>query len=408
MNFSLISFLAWRYLTRTNSNSRINIVTILSCITISLATFCLTLQLCVSDGFDKALTEKMQSIYPQLTIEAPADQSFEYETIKKRLYHHCPAIKTTAPAHTKRIVIKAVDQQTPSVVTLKAIDPLLEPTVSSIENKLENKTTLKDAMSHNKIIIGSKLAEFHDITVGDSCTLLFTSNESIDTNPKNFDSVTVTIGAIMYTGIIQYDKYSALCSLKTMAELLQESEITQIGIKLNSEVDEQITTKIIEDQFNFETHSWKTLYPALVAATKLQKYVMALLLLLMIIIATSTIIALIFMHITSKKRDIAVLKTLGMNDTKIVQLFTLMGAVIIIFSSLLGVLLALLTGFLLQKYPFITLPDAYFCSHLPVYIAWHTPLLVLLCTGVIGTLIAWFSAQITKKLNITHILRFES
>lgn len=407
MKFGPSWFLARRYLTGMSSNNRINTVSIVCFLSIFVGTVALTLQLFVSQGFEKVLTEKMQSIYPQLVLEAPQGHSFDYPTMqiifqekfKTRIIH-------TAPAHSKRVVIKPLTSNTPSAVVLKAVDPLLESSVSAIATKLENQVNLSDALNDKKIIIGKKLAEFYDLSVGDRCSLLYTADDEL-TEHDNFESTEVTIGALMETGIVQYDKYSIICSLNFMKTVLQEDALTLIGCTLQDGVNEAKITQELEQQFKCEVNSWKTLYPALVAATKLEKYVMSLLLGLMALLALTNVIALLFMQITQKKRDIALLQTLGMKQYQIVALFIFMGLLLVGSANVCGIIVALSIGFILQKYPFIQLPDAYFCSHLPVHITWQSTLFVFCIILLLGLLATWFSARSVKSMSITQTLRFE-
>jgi lipoprotein-releasing system permease protein len=408
MSLKISCFLAWRFIVGGYDSFRVSTVSKICFFSIFIATTCFALQIFVAQGFDKALTEKMQSIYPELLLEAPQDQSFDYAIIQKKLLTQFDKkIVVTSPCHTKKIILTAPDSQVPSAVLLKAIDPLTEPLVSCLQEKLLDNKQLVESLQDDCIIIGKELATFYGFTIGDSCTLLFTQDDELKTNTQSFQSLQVTIGAIMQTGIIQYDKYSILCSLKTMKESLEEPAITQIGVKLAHKTDEEILIKKLEKELNIEVSSWKTLYPALVSASNLEKYVMFLLLALMISIASTNIIALIVMQITQKKRDIALLKLLGMNNKTLIVLFTLMGTITVVIAGLCGIFFAILIGKILQWYPFIELPDAYFCTYLPVEIEISSIFLVLSTVIVIGTIASWFSARSVKSLKITDTLRFE-
>ena len=211
----------------------------------------------------------------------------------------------------------------------------------------------------------------------------------------------------MDTGIMQYDKYMIIGSLSFTNKILQDSNITQIGISLKPGTDDTAFMNELEEEFNIDVHSWKTLYPALVAAQKLEKYVMFFLLALITLIACTNIISLLFMQITYKKTDIAILKTMGMKDGDIVSIFIFMGIILATIAGIFGIAGAIIIGILLQKYPFIQLPDAYYCSHLPVSITWQTCFLVFIIVLILSILSAWFSARSAKTINVTQTLRFD-
>jgi len=405
---NIARFLAWRYITGTKDDTRVSTVAKISFLSVFIGTLCLALAIFIMAGFEQALAEKMQNIYPELVIHAPTESSFDYkamEAVLKKEYG--TQIMHAAPAHTKRVVIRSIDSSTTSAVNLKAIDPEQEEAVSSLATKLHGGTSLKQAVHNNSIVLGKRLADYHDLQVGDAVTLLFSAQDTLDTGDNSFESVRITVGGIMETGIMQYDKYTIMSSLDTMNTLLQDPDITQIGLKLTPKTDETLLSKQLEKSFGTEVHSWKTLYPALVSVTQLEKYVMFVLLLLVTLIASANLVSLLVMQITRKKSDIALLKTMGLSDNSLVALFVYMGVIISTSAAFAGLFFAYIIGMLLQRYPFIKLPDAYFCTHLPIYIEAPVLLLILIIVVVLSALASWFSARSAQSINITQTLRFE-
>lgn len=405
MNMKIARFLAWRYITGTKDDTRVSTVAKISFFSVFIGTLCLTLAIFIMAGFEQALAEKMQNIYPELVIHAPEESSFDYPTMHTTLLkNYSQEITKASPAHTKRVVIRSSENDMTSAVNLKAVEPLQESEVSSLETKLLLKKDLEKVLRNNSIIIGKLLAEYHNLETGDTATLLFSTD---DTFNNSFESVDVTIGSIMETGIMQYDKYTIVSSLKMMEELLQDPDITEIGLKLKPKTNETALIKKLEETFGTEVHSWKTLYPALVSVTQLEKYVMFILLLLVTLIASANLVSLLVMQITRKRPDIAILKTIGLSPQTLTAIFIYMGVFISTTAAIMGLLTACIIGKFLQWYPFIKLPDAYFCTHLPVYIEAHIIILILLIVITLSALASWFSARSAQSINITQTLRFE-
>jgi lipoprotein-releasing system permease protein len=114
------------------------------------------------------------------------------------------------------------------------------------------------------------------------------------------------------------------------------------------------------------------------------------------------------MHITQKRGDIAILKAMGMSDNALTTTFLLMGMSITCCATLVGLGLATLASWFLENYPFITLPDAYYVTHLPSKMEWHLLIIVfivIMCLSFIATV---FPAYRTRTINIANILRFEA
>ena len=118
-------------------------------------------------------------------------------------------------------------------------------------------------------------------------------------------------------------------------------------------------------------------------------------------------ISLLFMQIQQKRRDIAIFKAMGMAHTTIKRLFLRIGLSITFVASLLGLGLAAGVGFLLERYPFIQLPDVYYISYLPARMEPEIFLVVFLATMLLGFLATWIPAKRVRKINIVDVLRQE-
>ena len=155
-------------------------------------------------------------------------------------------------------------------------------------------------------------------------------------------------------------------------------------------------------------YSWKQRYPALVSALKLEKYVMFFILSLIILVASMNIISLLFMQIVQKRGDIAIFKVLGMADKNLRTIFLKMGMIISILGTLCGLTASLIICYLLKKYPFIQLPDAYYVTHLPVSIELPTYVWIFITITSISFVSTWIATNKTRHINISSLLRFEA
>jgi len=75
--------------------------------------------------------------------------------------------------------------------------------------------------------------------------------------------------------------------------------------------------------------------------------------------------------------------------------------------SILGLTLAFCAGWILETYPFITLPDAYYVTHLPSRMTIQIFVAVFTVVMLLSFISTWLSARRTKNVNISHVLRFE-
>jgi lipoprotein-releasing system permease protein len=409
MSIKVAGKIAWRYIRGSYDTVGISTLSAICFFGIFIGTCCLALQIFMMEGFEKVISEKMQSIYPQLVIEAPYDSEFDTEKITELLDNRFPnTIIATAPAHSMRVIVQSAnDNESASAVYLKAIDSEKEILVSSLEQKITTKNNLSTSLENNQVLIGKKLAEFLELSEGDEFDLFFNPNNTLNTQNPSFESSKITIGGIFETGIVQYDKYLIVGSHELMRSLTDQSTITEIGLRLNDNVDDESFRQELEQFLETDVNSWKTLYPALVSASKLEKYVMFFLLILITLIATTNLISVLYTQITNKRVDIALLKTIGMADKYIILIFVFMGLILSGAAAASGLLAAFIIGTALQNYSFIELPDVYYVSQLPIHMTWHTFALIFFIVLFLSLCATLSCIRMIRSIRITQTLRFE-
>jgi lipoprotein-releasing system permease protein len=304
---------------------------------------------------------------------------------------------------------------------------------------------LQKLLNPNSIIIGHKTAEQFNIKLGDEIKILIPEPTSQKRIYLKKEKVKVT--GIFKVGLEEYDNNFAFCSHDYLLKIFDEEPgVDQIALNLK-DPSKQITLKDIKNslpsfpQFfstlkdyvkqtikniftrtNHEdkiikqmqnllpmltVNSWKDLYPALVSSLKLEKYVMFFILALITLVACMTMISLLFMYIQQKRRDIAILKSMGLADRKIRSIFLRIGLRITFFASVCGLTLAGIAGYFLEQYPFIELPDVYYISYLPARMDPEIFIVVFFATMLLGFLATWIPAKRTKRINIAQVLRQE-
>lgn len=405
-NLFLINRLIYKYMIGTQNQITLRIMSLIAIMSIAITTATLTLQLFIMNGFEDALNSKMQNIYPDVFITAFQDESFNFEKMNTLFLKQYPEIKACAPSHTKNCFIKKDNEYYQQPGLIKAIDPLLERQVSQLPLKI--KDSLDECLTHNGVIIGSKLYDKLQLHHGCAITLIFHDEAEENIPEKNFKQVTVHVTSVIETGISHYDESLIICSLHTMCNLLQDDTISIISFKLHNP-QSQLTSfrEKIKHTYGYQIDCWQTLYPALVSASQLEKHVSTMILSLMLLVACTTLTAFIFMQIMRKKRDIALLKIIGLSDSLIMYIFMSMGMIITSVAGALGIGSALVIGYILKKYHCIKLPDAYDITHLPIIITFSSVMYVLLLIIILGACATLLAIIHLKNSNSSHALRFE-
>lgn len=407
MRFSISLFLATRYLF-AKSTSSIKTMIAICFFSIFIGTFSLALITSIMRGFEYETHKKLQGIYPSLFIKAPEGSSLSLHSLQTFIQKNlAQEIKTTAPYLLKDALLHPATTNHPLfLVTIKGIDPQKERLVTNLESMLQDSIRLENITGHY-IVIGTTIAEQRGFLKGDQAVLVCNPHDDTDFNDVSAISVPVTIAGFIKTGIAEYDEHLVITSLDLCKKIWGDDAITHLGIALKDDALEKKVLETCKKIPDLEITSWKSCYPALVSALKLEKYAMFFVLLLITLVASMNIISLLFMFITYKKTDIALFKMLGMSTTQIYALFFFISIIIASIASLAGLIAAYLTGYILQHYPCITLPDIYYVTHLPITLELSLFLLIFLCTLTLIIIASLLPLYNLKKINITHTLRFE-
>jgi lipoprotein-releasing system permease protein len=410
MLFNSYFLISLRYLQAANENSTIKTMMRICFAGIFIGTFSLALIISITKGFEHATYVKMQSIYPQIIIDADG-QELNYEELKTILLDPSYKIEHFAPQQSTQALCNSIEsQEMPYVIQLKGIDPKLEQYVTPIQTMILPKNQshyLEKLLENNQVIVGKQLAQQLHLSTGSHLNIIYTRDEDV-TCKVDFEQYKVIIAGIFDTGIDDFDLNFIYCSSKLFQHIFPNHGIRQIYAQAHMNSQETQVIEKLENRLNIRVYSWKKLYTSLVSALELEKYAMFLIVLLIILVASSNIISLLFMQITQKRKDIALLLTFGLSPAKVKNIFLLLSMTISICASLSGLLCAYFAGIFLQNFRWIKLPDnIYYTTHLPILMDIHLFLFIFFVVLTISFLASLIPLSKINMKNIATVLRNE-
>lgn len=397
--------LAIKYLFTSYSEKNIGTMIKICSISIIISTFSLSLITAIMNGFEKGTRDKLQGIHSDLIIYSSNFLPLDYDKIDSMLKQDFGKyIEAIAPQASSQVLVQNLEnkQDITNLVMLRGIDLEQESKVSNLKLKLFGK------INNGEVIIGESLAKQLGVNIDDSINLLYPES-GISTNKIQLQIVDVKVAGFFKVGISEFDEHLIFCSLDFF-DTLFETGITEINIKVSPIIKYNATllNKLILDlktRLDLQVISWQDLYPALVSALAIEKYAMFLILLLVVLIASMNIISLLFMFIVQKRLDIAILKSLGMKNSQLVQIFVLIGVIISFISSIIGTILALFISFILNNYSLISLPDIYYITYLRAdFELIFIPIIIILVT-LIGLIASYIPARRISSLLVVNILK---
>ncbi len=420
--------LALRFLRSSSQEKTISVMIKICFFSILIGTCALTLVAAIMNGFEEATSKKLQGIHSDITINA-YDQAIDYEKLKKVLdTEYANTIQAASPTSINQIIIQTSSNETQAytICLLKAVDPAQEQKVSKLASMITtsgggginndtsiHKTSGKkssggaggvwDLLSGDAIFIGEALAEQLHVKVGDRVTLLYPEQGALS-HKVALEEKEVTVGALFKTGIHDFDEHVIVASFG-LARQLYPSPISQVSITLKDPRQEQAVIESLKKRLSLSVVSWKDLYPSLVSALLLEKYVMLFILLLVTLVASLNIISLLFMYVAQKRTEIAILKTMGMTDRSLMSIFMILSACVSLTATTCGILLALFATFLLNRFPFIELPDVYYVTHLPATLSAPILCSIVILALIVSIIAALVPARKIKTMMVAQILK---
>ena len=171
--------------------------------------------------------------------------------------------------------------------------------------------------------------------------------------------------------------------------------------------------KIFSQEF---VYSWADMNSSLFSALKVERNVMFIILSLIIIVAAFNIISGLTILVKNKTRDIAILKSIGVQNSSITKIFFMIGFVIgtsaTLFGIFLGVLFSLyienLRQFLSSAFNLSLFPEEiYFLSKMPSEININSIFIIALSAIIVTTIVSIYPAIQASKQDTIKSLKYE-
>lgn len=263
------------------------------------------------------------------------------------------------------------------------------------------------------ILLGSKLAMRLGAVPGSIVTVV--SGENIKTDALGgLAPVTreFEVTGTFETGMYDYDNQHLYTEIPAAQDLLGLPPDTVGGIAVNvgDAWNAQAVALDIDRSlgYRYYTQDWMEINGPLFSALKLEKLAMGVILSLIILVAAFNIISTLTMVVADKTREIGILKSMGMTDWQIQQVFMLQGLTVGLVGTTLGTAGGLLLIWLLDRYEFIKIPgDVYFVDTLPVALDPRDLVLTVVVSILIAFVATIYPSRQASRLQPVEAIRHE-
>ncbi len=407
-----------RYL-KSKKNSRfLSFITILSVMGVALGVTSMLVVLSVMEGFENELKKRMMAselhILIQPTSSSPGFQGgvvpesdLNFSTLGL-LEKDRAKIAGLWPTLATEVILKAGTKITG--ISLKGVPSdrikqlKTQMTESAQPNLLRGE---KSVVQLPGVYLGQELAFELGLIPGDTVTLISpTETEGpMSTVPRLKRYV---IYGVYHSGEPEQEMHTVYASLGAVRSFLRKSGVVSQWEVSVRDFDQapglaRTISKLVP---SFRVQDWNQLNAHLFASLRTERLSMSIILAFIIIVASFNIVTTLTLMVLEKKKEIAILKTMGARKGEVAAIFVGEGLLIGSIGTLSGVVLSLVICGALKRYDFIQLPAIYYDRTLPVSFRVEYFVGVPLVALLIVLFACLYPSQRAARLNPLDGIRF--
>jgi lipoprotein-releasing system permease protein len=405
------------------------LMTLISIGGVAIGVWALTVVLSVMSGFEGDLKAKILGTRAHGVVLKYGDNDFtEWRSVRDRVLA-VPGVAAATPFLYMEVMLSADRQLAGSV--LEGIDPATAGTVLALarnveEGKLEwldhperipvgrapggGRDAAEPPEALPGIVIGRELARSLRVFVGDLVNVVSPFGDLGPAGPQP-KARAFRLAAVFFSGMYEYDSKFAYLALPEAQRFFGTGDsVTGLEVRVK-DVDEArpVMRRVLAqiEGYPYRVKDWGELNRNLFSALNMEKLVMAVILGFIVLVASFTIVATLVMQVLDKRREIAVLKSMGAGMPSIMKIFVAEGLLIGAVGTGFGLLLGYGTCLFIDRVGIPLDPEVYYISNLPVKVSALEFFLVALLSLVISYLATLYPAAKAARLEPVEGLRAE-
>ena len=419
------TFLALRYLRSKRKEVFISIITIISVLGVAVSVVVLNIVLSVMTGFEEELQSKLLDASAHIIIRQYGGEMEDAKAVMEKV-KKVPEVVAAFPftmnqalisndSGARGVLIRGVaDLPEPReklgklLGDQKAVDVLFHPP----KIRVERPDGESNEVRLPALIVGKALRDKLGLLPGTPVSLLSPQMSSSPQGlvPKMKRFLVVDSYA---SGLVEYESGLAYASMEDaqaffgLGSTVSGLEVTVSDLMRAKLVSTSILSALGGSNAPYSATDWTEPNKPLWDAIRLEKRVYFIVLLLLILVASFSIVSTLIMVVMEKSRDIAILKTMGASDSKILRVFILQGAIIGVSGIILGTILGYLGCVGLRVYGFPLDEAVFSLRQVPVHMKIENFIAVAIAAFFITVFAGVYPARRAARLRPADALRFE-
>jgi lipoprotein-releasing system permease protein len=370
----------------------------------------LIVALALANGFRDEMRDKILRGTAHLTVMRSDGQPIsDYKEIASRIAGVPGVVSATGTTYDGAVII---GQRGSAYAVLRGID------VDSVQATAEISRTLVAGSAEHvfpassvtqdlpPVVLGSELAMRTGLNPGDTAEVI---SAHTGISPANGSKRHVRVSAIFRSGLFEYDSTWIYLPLETASAISGEAHTAAvIGVQVGNIYDVKSTASQLKQLLgsSYTTVDWQEANRPLFTALALERRIGVVIIGLIIFIAALNITTTLILVVVERRRDIAILNTMGATTRSIMSIFIMEGAIVGMLGAAGGVLLGAIAVLAANHYQLISLPaDVYSISNVPLSLNLRDLALAALVAFALSVLATVYPARAATRIRPAEMLR---
>lgn len=391
--------IAKRYLFSKKSTNAINIISLVSMVGMGLGSFALIVLLSVFNGFEHLVLDLQNSFYSDLQINPIKGKTFEPSDTVLMQLTEANGIASYSYVLEENAYLKYKDNE--RLATVKGVDTNYYET-SRIEKNIVMGASKLSENGINYAVMGSGIDYVLDTDVRRPIS-------SISINiPKKGKTAAIIASQLFHSGEVvpggvfliqsEFDNKYIFVSLEKMRSITKiKTAVSTIEIRINEQAKlEKVKKNLVKVlPAGYEVLARYEHDKSLYKAMKAERWAVFAILGFIMFIISFNIVGSLSMVSIEKKRDISILKAMGLKKNDVLKIFMLQGVMGSVLGSIIGLFLGLLVLFAQKAFGFIGLPTngGFVIDSYPVFIKMEDIFLSFLMVVLISIIASYYPAK---------------
>jgi lipoprotein-releasing system permease protein len=418
-------FISLRYLKAKRRQRSLSVITFISVAGVAVGVMALIVVMGVMSGFEFDLRNKILGTNAHIWVLRYGERGIEAPDAALATIRQVPGVTAASPFTYTEVLLTAAGRSAGTV--LRGVDLASAVEATDFRKTLKSASTeLTAAMSAphpifppDGIVLGTYLAGSLGVSVGSPVDVLLPLSGDLSPLGVVPRMRRFTVVGVFQVGFAEFDSKLAMIAIPTAQQLFRMgSAVSGIEVRVADvyqapQVAETIRARL---KLPYFTRTWMELNRNFFSALRVERIVMFVILTMIVLVAAFGIISTLIMLVMQKRKEIAILKSMGATGRSLMAVFIVQGMIIGAAGTLLGLLAGLVIAGNLDPivaaiewaFGFKAFPqDVYLLDKLPSRVLWPDVIAITITAFVISFLATIIPSRQAARVDPVVAIRYE-